>query len=209
MDRASRQQDRAEHLKTLVDRTTVLISIDMQCAFDAPPWPRRWNKGLDRNGLRLLATWRQRGFPIIHVRHDSVAPASTLRPGLPGHRFRDGFASLDGEILVTKSVNSGFIGTDLDAILRRLEARHLMVFGLSTDMCVSTTIRMGANLGWPITLVADACDCFDLPAVDGGTIPAESVHAAHIATLAYEFCDVISIEALSSMGFDDISDIAT
>ncbi|ACA16329.1 isochorismatase hydrolase [Methylobacterium sp. 4-46] len=178
----------------------VLIPIDMQRAFDAPPWPRRWNADLDRNGRQLLAAWRRAGLPIIHVRHDSVEPGSTLRPGLPGHAFRDGFAPLDGEPVVAKSVNSAFIGTDLDLRLRRLGAPPLVVFGIATDMCVSTTVRTGANLGWAITLVADACDCFDLPDTAGGVIRAEQVQAVHRATLAYEFCRVVSTrEAVSAL----------
>ena len=65
--------------------------------------------------------------------------------------------------MVTKSVNSAFIGTDLDLQLKRLGAKHVVAFGISTDMCVSTTIRTGANMGWDMILVPDACDCFDLP----------------------------------------------
>src|SRR4051812_17175770 len=69
----------------------VLLPIDMQQAFDAPPWPRRWNRNVDKNGLALLAAWRAAGRPIVHVRHDSVQPGSTLAQGTPGHAFRPGF----------------------------------------------------------------------------------------------------------------------
>lgn len=168
----------------------VLLPVDMQRAFDAPPWPRRWNGDVDRNGLRLLAAWREVGLPIIHVRHDSVEPGSTLRPGEPGHRFRPGFEPDAGEALVTKSVNAAFIGTDLDLRLRRLGAETVVVFGISTDMCVSTTVRTGSNSGWRMMLVADTCDCFDLPGENGQTIPAEQIHAAHVATLRHEFAAV-------------------
>ena len=108
------------------------------------------------------------GRPIIHVRHDSVQPGSTLAPGTPGNAFRPGFEPLDGEPLVTKSVNAAFIGTDLAFRLKRLGAKHVVTFGISTDMCVSTTVRTGANLGWDMILVPDACDCFDLPDGQGG-----------------------------------------
>lgn len=178
------------------DKTPVLLPIDMQKAFDGPPWPRRWNSALDRNGLALLDAWRRRGLPIIHVRHDSVAPGSTLRPGEPGHAFRDGFAPRQGETLVAKSVNAAFIGTELDLRLRRLGATSVVAFGLSTDMCVSTTVRVGANLGYRMVLVADACDCFDLPDGRGGSIPAETVHAVHLATLGFEFAAVASTAAV-------------
>lgn len=174
----------------------VLLPIDMQQAFDGSPWPRRWNEKVDDNGLALLRKWREAGRPIIHVRHDSVMEGSSLAPGAEGNRFRPGFEPGPGEPLVTKSVNSAFIGTDLDLRLKRLGARHVIAFGISTDMCVSTTVRTGANMGWDMLLAADACDCFDLPDGGGGTIAAEAVQAAHVATLGFEFCTVLSTEEL-------------
>jgi len=177
----------------------VLLPIDMQRAFDEPSWPRRWNADVDANGLALLETWRAAGRPIIHVRHDSVQPGSSLAPGAPGNRFRPGFEPLDGEPLVTKSVNSAFIGTDLDLRLKRLGARHVVVFGISTDMCVSTTIRTGANMGWDMILVPDASDCFELPDGSGGTIAAQDVQRAHVATLAFEFCRIFSTRELTEV----------
>ena len=174
----------------------VLLPIDMQQAFDEPAWPRRWNKDVDANGLALLAAWRAAARPIIHVRHDSVQPGSSLAPATPGNAFRPGFEPLRGEALVSKSVNSAFIGTDLDLRLKRLGAKHVVTFGISTDMCVSTTVRPGANMGWDMVLVPDACDCFDLSDGNGGTIAAEDVQRAHVATLLFEFCRGYSTEEL-------------
>ena len=177
----------------------VLLPVDLQQAFDAPPWPRRWNADVDANGLALLAAWRETGRPIIHVRHDSVEPGSSLAPEAPGNAFRPGFGPQADEPLVTKSVNSAFIGTDLDLRLKRLGARHVVVFGISTDMCVSTTVRTGANMGWDMILVPDACDCFDLPDGKGGTISAEDIQAAHVATLAVEFCRTLPTAELTGL----------
>jgi nicotinamidase-related amidase len=168
----------------------VLLPIDMQQAFDSTPWPRRWNDKVDANGLALIKRWREAGRPIVHIRHDSVIDGSSLAPGSPGNQLRPGFEPLDGEPLVSKSVNSAFIGTDLDLRLRRLGVRHVVAFGISTDMCVSTTVRTGANMGWDMLLADDACDCFDLPDGKGGVIAAEAVQAAHVATLGFEFCRV-------------------
>jgi nicotinamidase-related amidase len=106
---------------------------------------------------------------------------------------------LAGEKLVSKSVNSAFIGTDLDLHLRRIDAKTIIAFGISTDMCVSTTIRMGANMGWKMLLVEDACDCFELPASDGSIIPARQMHEAHVATLRAEFCKVVTTGELLGM----------
>lgn len=174
----------------------VLLPTDMQVGFDDPRWPARWNRDCEDNGRALLALWRDKGLPIIHVRHDSAEPGSPFAPGTPGNRLRPGFEPLAGEPLVTKSVNSAFIGTDLDLRLRRLDADTVVAFGISTDMCVSTTVRVGANLGWKMVLVPDACDCFDLPDGRSGTIPAKAIHDAHVATLAYEFCKVMTTAEL-------------
>lgn len=175
---------------------TVLLPIDVQRGFDDPSWPPRWNDAMETNGRALLAHWRAAGGPIIHVRHDSVQPGSSLAPGQWGNDFRDGFAPAGNEPVVSKSVNSAFIGTDLDLRLRRIGAQRIVTFGISTDMCVSTTIRTGANMGWKFTLVADACDCFDLPGLDGAIIPARAIQDAHVATLAVEFCDVTNTAAI-------------
>lgn len=177
--------------------SAVLLPIDMQQGFDHAGTPPRWNRDINANGRALIAAWRAAGRPIIHVRHDSILPGSSLAPGQPGNRHQPGFEPKGDEPLVAKSVNSAFIGTDLDLRLRRLGAKHVVAFGMVTDMCVSTTIRMGANLGWDMILVPDACDTFDLPDGRGGTILAEQVHVAHVATLAYEFCRVMSVAELT------------
>ena len=65
--------------------------------------------------------------------------------------------------LVAKSVNSAFIGTDLDLRLRCPRANAVVVFGMRTDMCVSSTAHSAANLGWPVNVVRDACDCCYTP----------------------------------------------
>ncbi|MFM8750138.1 cysteine hydrolase family protein [Rhabdaerophilum sp.] len=175
---------------------TVLLPVDLQLAFDRAPWPPRNNPASDENGLALLAAWRRKGWPIIHVRHDSVEPGSTLTPGTPGHTFRPGFVPREGEPLVTKSVNSAFIGTDLDLRLKRIGADAVVVFGISTDMCVSTSVRTGANMGWRMILAADACFCFDQKDLDGTVIPADAIHRAHVATLGAEFATAVTTAAI-------------
>ena len=119
---------------------------------------------------------------------------SAVEPSM--RSFAPGFGPIGDEQLVTKGVNSAFIGTDLDLRLKRLGARHVVTFGISTDMCVSTTIRTGANMGWDMILADDASDCFELSDGKGGTISAEAVQAAHVATLGFEFCRVLSTSDL-------------
>lgn len=183
-----------------LDTRSALIPIDVQCGFDLPPWPPRNNPSMEANALRVLDAWRRAGLPLIHVRHDSVMEGSVLAPGHPGNAHRPGFVPLEGEPLVTKSVNAAFIGTDLDLRLRRLNIDTVVLFGISTDMCVSTTARVAANLGYRTIVIGDACACFDLKDADGSVIPADAVQRAHLATLRAEFAQVVEsgavIEAL-------------
>jgi nicotinamidase-related amidase len=174
----------------------VLLPIDMQQGFDQSTWPKRWNNSVDSNGLDILAAWRRAAKPIIHVQHNSIENGSSLNPDNIGNEFRPGFVPVGDERKITKSVNSAFVGTELELQLRRIKAQSIVTFGISTDMCVSTTVRMGANLGWSMVLVEDACDCFELKATDGRHISARDVHVAHVATLGFEFCKVITTREL-------------
>jgi nicotinamidase-related amidase len=180
-------------LRAGIPADAVLLPIDMQKGFDAPGRPALSSRP-DAPALRLLEAWRRSGRAVIHVRHDSVEPGSIFAPGRPGNALRDGFSPGPGEPVVTKSVNAAFIGTDLDLRLRRLGATAIVVFGLATDMCVSTTVRVGANLGYRMIVAADACAAFDQPGLDGAIIPAATVHATHLATLANEFAEVARVE---------------
>lgn len=182
------------------DARTVLIPIDVQQAFDLPASS---NPAMEANGLRLLSVWRDAGLPLLHVRHDSVMPGSVFTPGLPGNALRPGFEPQGDEPLVTKSVNAAFIGTDLDLRLRRLGVGQVVLFGLTTDMCVSTTARVAANLGYRVVVVGDATACFALPGPDGGSVAAADLHRAHLATLHAEFAEVMSTDAvLAALGQD-------
>ncbi|HMA16690.1 MAG TPA: isochorismatase family protein, partial [Kiloniellaceae bacterium] len=120
----------------------VLIPIDVQQAFDDPSWGRRNNPEMEARGLALLAAWRRAGRPVVNVKHNSTEPESTLRPDQPGNAFKHGFEPAAGEAVFEKSVNAAFIGTTLKADLRARGLGQIVLFGITTDMCVSTTARV-------------------------------------------------------------------
>ncbi|HYC04927.1 MAG TPA: cysteine hydrolase family protein [Azospirillaceae bacterium] len=171
----------------ILDDNAALISIDVQRGFDNPAWGPRNNPAMEANGMALLAAWRASGRPVFIVRHDSRTPGSTLAPGQEGNRLKPGFEPRDGEPLITKSVNSAFIGTDLEARLRAAGVRQVVLFGICTDMCVSTTARMAANLGFELIVAGDACHTYAQTAPDGQAFDAETMHRVHLTTLATEF----------------------
>ena len=79
--------------------------------------------------------------------HSSTEPTSSFAPSSPGIEFMAIATPRDGEPVLKKHVNSSFIGTNLQALLRERGIRNLYIAGLSTDHCVSTTVRMAGNLG--------------------------------------------------------------
>lgn len=171
--------------------TPCLVLIDWQKGFrDRAYWGARNNPDAERNAARLLQHWRGKGWPVIHVRHDSTNPESVLRPGQAGNEIEDFARPLPGEPVYAKSVNAAFIGTALEPDLRARRIDQLVFSGVSSDHCVNTTVRMAANLGFQATIVADACYAFERRAPDGRKLDAQTIHDAHLASLRDEFARV-------------------
>lgn len=175
---------------------TALLVIDVQQGFDDPSWGRRNNLGMETRVAELLAAWRGGRRPVLHARHMSTWPGSPLRPGQPGNELKAETAPRPGEPVIEKSVNSCFIGTALDEELRGAGIAGLVLAGLTTNHCVSTTARMAGNLGYAVWVVSDATAAFDRTGPDGAQYPAELVHAMALSDLHGEFAEVVDTRTL-------------
>lgn len=167
-----------------------LLCIDIQQGLDDPQYGVRNNPGAEQNVARLLAAWRGAGRPVVHVQHMSVTPGSPLRPGLPGNALKPEALPLPGEPLFQKSTSNAFAGTALESHLRGREIGRLVVVGLTTDHCVSSTARAAADLGFAVTVVADATATHPRHAPDGTLLTADQMHTAALASLEGEFAAV-------------------
>jgi nicotinamidase-related amidase len=208
---------------------TALILIDNQWGFTNPSTVSHWgtkrsNPQYETNIQALLSAFRSASsststLEVIHVFHSSTTPGSPFHPSDPEQGIRPlDFATPapDGsEPVFWKTVNSSFIGTELEAHLRGKGFRQLIIAGLTTDHCVSTTTHMAANLGvvdrYPdgpvrlrsdgthenelnvekgrIVLVHDATATFGKAGID-----AETIQRVSVASLDGEFADALSTE---------------
>lgn len=180
---------------TLPDNAALII-IDVQKGLDDPKWGRRNNPQAEENMGKLLAAWRQAERPIFHVQHLSTNPDSPLRPDQPGVEIKEVVQPANNEPVIRKNVNSAFIGTDLEQQLRHNGLDTLVIVGLTTNHCVSTSTRMAGNLGFKTYLVADATATFDRVGPTGRHFSAEDIHDVTLANLHEEFATVVNTDDL-------------
>ena len=190
---------------------TALLLVDVQQGFShTTHWGRkRSNPAFEDNLTSLLAAFRNASTGqesdtkalIVHVYHVSKDPESILRSNSPNVDFHTYDRPIEDEPVISKSVNSSFIGTNLEIILRERGIERLFIAGLTTDHCVSTTTRMAANLGvtdvvntetgnlvkGQVVLVEDACATWER-----GSFEADTVHKVQIESLRGEFCDIMT-----------------
>lgn len=191
---------------------TALLLIDVQVGVDAlehwgGPTGRRNNPNAEIAMADLLQQWRAAELPVAFTRHDSREAASPLKFALATGAQKPGFEPVDGEIVVSKDVNSGFVGTSLEVDLRRIGVHRLVVCGFFTNMCVETTVRMAGNLGFDTYLAHDACATTNRVGLDGTDHEPELVHAMTVANLHGEFCTALTSADLGSLLGDDRPDL--
>jgi nicotinamidase-related amidase len=179
-----------------LDQNTALIIIDVQKGFDDPSWGRRNNPHAEENIAKLLQAWRETNRPIFHIQHVSLEPNSPLRAGQVGNEIKEIVSPKVVEPLIQKNVNSAFIGTGLEARLSELNCSSLIITGLTTNHCVSTTARMAGNLGFDTYVVSDATATFDRVGHDGKLYKAEDVHAISLANLHQEFATIVETDRI-------------
>lgn len=146
---------------------------------------------------RLLAGFRERGEPLVHMQHVWDAPdAAFMAPGTPGVEIHQSVAPLAGETVIQKHHPNSFLDTTLEEHLRAAGVDRLVVCGMMTSMCVDATVRAGSDLGFPMVVAHDACATMPLEFA-GRTIAAADVHAAFLSALADSYAEVVGAGSLA------------
>lgn len=140
---------------------------------------------------QLLRLARSKGVPVIHIQHLAPAGAPLFNAASPLVEFMEGIGPAAGETAITKALPNSFAGTNLQAVLSALGRKQLIIAGFMTHLCVSTTTRAAAELGYASWVVADACATRDLPLPWGGVVSAAEVQRAALAELNDGFATVV------------------
>ena len=185
-------------LNKLLNKNAALLLVDIQKAFLEKDYPGiiRNNEDAEFISGKILKKWRTLDLPVIHVRHSSTNPESKLHKSKPGFEFNDYVIPLKTEMVLTKKVNSAFIGTNLEDILFKGNINTLVIVGMTTNHCISTTVRMSGNLGFNTYLISDSTACYNTKGLNGEIIDCNTIYNSALASLQEEFATVIDSKEL-------------
>ncbi len=169
----------------------VLLIIDMQIGMTWPESGIRNNPQAESIIAGLLAAWRAKGAPVVHVRHISRTAGSPFWPGQPGVEFQPELSPLAHEHVVEKNVPDAFIHSGLERWLHARALDSLVIVGVSTNNSVEATARTAGNLGFRTYVVCDGTFAFEKTDFHGIARSADDVHAMALANLHGEYATVI------------------
>ena len=170
-------------------RDACLVLIDLQHEYLAGPLALPDARGAIANTVRLLARARDAGAVIFHVAHKG-RPGGLFDRAAERGAIVSELAPSAGEPVIEKGLPNAFADTDLQTQLAATGRKDVILAGLMTHMCVSSTARAGLDLGFRITIDAKSCAARDLPDGRGGAIAAATVHEVALAELSDRFAIV-------------------
>lgn len=186
-------QGTAEPTQPVMGPETALLIIDIQnFYFEKGLVPLTGSVEAAKQARRVLDAFRASHLTVIHVRHASKSVQFVDgEPTNARSRFHSEVLPAPGEKIVTKHYANSFRETDLLDYLKQKGIKNLVIVGMQTHMCVEAAARAATDLGFGVTVIADACATRPLT-FDGRTVPAEMVHAAALAAINGTYGRVVS-----------------
>lgn len=141
---------------------------------------------------QLLAAFRAKGLQVVHIQHIATRPGATFfLPDTPGAEIHRSVQPVAGESVFTKHFPNAFRDTPLLDYLRLHAIQQLVFVGNMTHLCIDTSVRAAADMGFACSLAHDACATKAL-AFNGVEVSAAQVHASYLAGLNGSFAKVLS-----------------
>ena len=177
-------------------KKTGLIVIDLQNDYlPDGKLPLSGIEAATANAAKVIADARAKGVIVFHVRHESVSSDAPLfAADSSGAQIQTRVAPIEGEPVIVKRHINAFRETDLKQQLDQHGIDDIVVIGAMSHMCVDACVRAAVDMGYPVTVLHDACATLDLE-FNGMTTPAAQVHAAMMAAFEFGYCAVTSTQA--------------
>jgi nicotinamidase-related amidase len=177
--------------------TTALMLIDFQNDyFPGGKWELEEIYAAANNAVMLLTAFREKGFLIVHVRHEfSNGDAPFFQPDSDGAKTHRLLAPKINEPVVLKHQVNSFQETNLKEILDAAQIDKLVICGAMSHMCIDGTTRAARDFGYDCVVAHDACATRDLE-FDGVNVAARQVHAAYMEALGFAYAKVMSSQSI-------------
>jgi nicotinamidase-related amidase len=159
----------------------------------------RSNHDAEANARRLLARWRELGWPIAHVKHVSARLESAFHPSRASSAFMPGLEPQPGEWVVEKTGASAFSQPRFHADLRDRGIDALVLAGFTANECVDATAKQARDLGYAVAVAEDATAMFDVVGPDGEVYPSEPTQQALMANLHQSGAKILSTDRVLAL----------
>ena len=171
-----------------------LIVVDLQQEYQSQgKLPLSGLEDAVANARRLLDAARANGGLIIHIRHETPGGSADVpfAPGTPAVDIIAEAAPQGEEAVLIKHYPNSFRDTELKRRLDDAGITEVVIVGAMSHMCIDATARAAFDFGYGVTVAHDACATMGL-SFDGRDVPAEQVHAAFMAALAFAYGRIVS-----------------
>ncbi len=147
------------------------------------------------NAAKVIADARANDIPVFHIRHEFAnGEAPVFLPGTDGVEIQPTVPPAGDEPVIVKNHINAFRDTDLKQQLDTHSVEEVVIVGAMSHMCVDACVRAAVDMGYPATVLHDACATLDLE-FGGVTVPAAQVHAAMMAAFEFGYATVTSTQA--------------
>lgn len=175
--------------------TRAVIAVDIQNDyFEGGKFPLDGMEAAAAKARQVIDAARAKGDLVVHVRHEFAdASAPFFHPGSEGAQINAAVPPAEGEPVITKNAVNAFKGTDLKATLDKAGVADVVIVGAMSHMCIDAATRAASDLGYQTTVIHDAC-ATRAQEFGGKVVPADQVHAAMMAALAFGYANVVSAD---------------
>jgi nicotinamidase-related amidase len=178
---------------------TALLLIDVQNDyFPGGLFPLEGMEAAAAQSAKLLAVFRNKKLPIIHIRHEElVEDAPFFKPASAGAHIHSSVTPLGNEPVIVKRYPNCFRETNLKKMLDDAGIGSLIIGGAMSNLCVDAGTRAAGDYGFNCAVAQDACAAMEI-IFNGAKVPPSQVHAAFMGALAFGYGKVANADELIS-----------